>query len=69
MVLTVDGGIPYLSIPRDGLVAPKTTRACPAGKDLSPANQGPIERWAHVHMGAKCFISDSTAAGGPKLEN
>eukprot|EP00975_Prorocentrum_lima_P034501 7252012-Prorocentrum_lima.AAC.1 len=69
MVLTVDGGIPYLSIPRDGLVAPKTTRACPAGKNTLSEITGPIERWAHVHMGAKSFISDPTVAGGPKLES
>eukprot|EP00975_Prorocentrum_lima_P008534 1822852-Prorocentrum_lima.AAC.1 len=69
MVLTVDGGIPYLSIPRDGLVAPKTTRACPAGRDSLSETTGPIERWAHVHMGAKCFISDSSTAGGPKIED
>eukprot|EP00975_Prorocentrum_lima_P037289 7846584-Prorocentrum_lima.AAC.1 len=58
MVLTVDGNIPYLSIPRDGLVAPKTTRACPAGSNSVSAAVAPIES-----MGAKsCLLYTSDAA-------
>eukprot|EP00975_Prorocentrum_lima_P062902 12888221-Prorocentrum_lima.AAC.1 len=65
MVLTVDGNVPYLSIPRDGLVAPKTTRACPADSNFTSTTGAPIERWAHVNMGATHFLSDLSVAKAP----
>eukprot|EP00975_Prorocentrum_lima_P052217 10939741-Prorocentrum_lima.AAC.1 len=67
MVLTVDGDIPYLAVPREGLAAPTTTRACPASTADVKAETKEIRRWAGVTTGATHFTSDPESEGGPPL--
>eukprot|EP00975_Prorocentrum_lima_P025598 5383474-Prorocentrum_lima.AAC.1 len=69
MVLAVSGNIPYSSIPSDGLVAPTTTRACPASASGVAAVDAPIQRWAYVNMGAYHSLDDPSIANGPSLKD
>eukprot|EP00975_Prorocentrum_lima_P042645 8957114-Prorocentrum_lima.AAC.1 len=67
MVLTVDGNIPYLAVPREGSAVPTTTRACPASTSNVQAETKEIRRWAGVTLGATNFMGDPESEGGPLL--
>eukprot|EP00975_Prorocentrum_lima_P031036 6517901-Prorocentrum_lima.AAC.1 len=66
MVLTVEGNIPYLTVPREGLAVPTTTRACPASKERAETRE--VRRWAGVTMNATHFMGDPESDGGPPLD-
>eukprot|EP00975_Prorocentrum_lima_P049171 10292049-Prorocentrum_lima.AAC.1 len=65
VLLTVVGKIPYLTVPRDGLVEPVVTKACPAWAAPGEAGWAPglVTCRVHVDFGVHRFLSEVADAG------